>query len=130
MHTILVVEDEPEVRDMVSAVLDDAGHKVVLATNGVEALARLEEVRPDAILSNVVMPVMDGKELCKEIQAHPEYRTIPVIFLSGTQESIIIEDCKPAALIMKPFDFDELLSVINAILRPPGAAADKEGVRV
>ena len=116
MRTILVVEDEQHIAELVIEVLSDAGHRVLTATNGMEALMRLEEERPDLIISNVAMPVMDGIELCKKLQADPDLGSIPVLFLSATQTEIDLEDCKYAALIEKPFDMEALLGTVNQTL--------------
>ena len=116
MRTIMVVEDEVSIAEMVIDILSDAGHRVVTAVNGLQALMHLKDVRPDLIISNVTMPVMDGKELCKKLQSDPELKSIPVVFLSATQSDLDLEECKYAALLEKPFDVEELLGTVSRTL--------------
>ena len=116
MQTILVVEDELPIAEMVIAVLGYAGYKVVVVGNGQEALASLEDLRPDLILSDIMMPVMDGRELCKQLQAHPQHSSIPVIMMSATHNPRHRAGCKPAAFVQKPFTVEELLGAVSKIL--------------
>ena len=120
MRTILVVENERPIAELLLDMLSDAGHRVLMAINGLEALMRLQDVRPDLIISNVTMPVMDGVELCKVLQAHPELSAIPVVFVSAAQTKLDLEDCKYAALIKKPFDMDDLLETVSRTLGDGG----------
>ena len=116
MRTILVVENEQPIAELLLDMLSFTGHKVLMAVNGLEALMRLKDVRPDLIISNVTMPVMDGIELCKELQADPELSAIPVVFVSADQTKLDLEECKYAALIKKPFDMDDFLGTVSQTL--------------
>ena len=116
MRTILLVEDEAPIAQLVLDILSDLGHRVVTAMHGLEALMHLREVRPDLIISNVSMPVMDGKELCKQLQSDPELRTIPIVLLSATRSKLDLEECKYTALIEKPFEVEVLLETISKTL--------------
>ena len=69
------------------------------------------------------MPVMDGKELCKKLQADPELNSIPVVFLSATQNNLDLEDCEYTALIKKPFEIEVLLETISQTLGMSDAPA-------
>jgi two-component system, OmpR family, alkaline phosphatase synthesis response regulator PhoP len=116
MQTILVVEDELPIAEMVIAVLGYAGYKVVVVGNGQEALASLEDLRPDLILSDIMMPVMDGRELCKRLQAHPEHSSIPLVLMSAAHHPSNRDGCKYAAFIRKPFTVEELLEPVSKTL--------------
>jgi len=83
MSRILVVDDQSDVRYMLSSTLSSQGHQVVEARNGEEALWRLHRERPDVVISDVLMPVMDGFELCRRLRDDPTYRDLPFIFCSG-----------------------------------------------
>jgi CheY-like chemotaxis protein len=71
MQTILVVEDELPIAELIAVILGYAGYQTLVAGNGQEAFAYLDAGRPDLILSDIMMPVMDGRELCKRLHAHP-----------------------------------------------------------
>src|SRR5687768_17292082 len=116
MRTILLVEDEAPIAQLVHTILSDLGHRVVTTVHGLEALTHFREVRPDLIISNVSMPVMDGKELCKQLQSDPELSSIPVLLLSATKTDVDLEECNYAALIDKPFDIELLVNTISETL--------------
>lgn len=118
MHTILVVEDEWPIAEIVVDILSDAGHKVVVAGNGHEALACLESLRPDVILSDIMMPSMDGRELCNRLQAHPEHSSIPVVLMSAAHSSISLNGCKFDAFLSKPFAVEELIESVSKAFLP------------
>ncbi|HET9495294.1 MAG TPA: response regulator [Chloroflexia bacterium] len=116
MQVILVVEDEQQIQVLVVALLEYAGYRIITASNGKEALATLETTRPDLILSDIMMPGMDGRELCKRLQAHLQHRSIPVMLMSGGYGSIALDGCKHVAFLKKPFEVTELLNTVSSIL--------------
>jgi CheY-like chemotaxis protein len=113
METILVVEDEPTIAQIVSTLLSDAGYEVVQASNGAEALEYLERVRPVLVLSDIMMPDMDGRELCNKLQSDPDRSSIPVVLMSATHTVTDLRGCKPAAFIGKPFSAEVLLTTVK-----------------
>jgi two-component system alkaline phosphatase synthesis response regulator PhoP len=114
MPIILVVEDELPISEIISTILSSVDYQVLVARNGQEALVCLDEgERPDLILSDIMMPVMDGRELCKKLQAHPGHSSIPVILMSTALTSINLDGCKHSAFLKKPFAVDELLSKVS-----------------
>ena len=115
MKTILIVEDEQAIAEMLAAILEETDYQVVIAGNGQEALRRLETTSPDLILSDVMMPVMDGRTLCKKLQAHPTYRSIPIVLMSAAFDSISRID-GIGAFLMKPFGLQELLNTVSDIV--------------
>ena len=116
MQTILVVEDEVDILQVVVAILEYAGYRIVTASNGLEALAYLETTRPALTLSDVMMPVMDGRELCKRLHAHSQHSSIPVVLMSAAYKPVLLEGYKPAAFLKKPFEATELIELVNKVL--------------
>jgi diguanylate cyclase len=112
MAKILVVEDERPVRLLLQHFLADAAHTVLLATDGQEALRLVAQARPDLILSDVMMPMLDGVGLCRQLKASPATATIPIILMSAVRTSRM-EESGADAFLAKPFDLDELDSVIQ-----------------
>jgi two-component system, OmpR family, alkaline phosphatase synthesis response regulator PhoP len=84
MKTILVVDDEPPIVEIVALVLKYEGYEVLTAGNGREALACLERSEVHLVLSDMMMPVMDGRALCKHIEADAAYGSVPVVLMSST----------------------------------------------
>jgi twitching motility two-component system response regulator PilG len=80
---ILVVDDSPTVRKIVKVTLTKMGCQVVMAEDGLEALAKIEDEKPDLILLDIIMPRMDGYQVCGLIKKKPHYKHIPIIMLSG-----------------------------------------------
>lgn len=117
---LLVVEDVPDTLKLVELTLTFKGYRVITATNGQEALKAIEEERPSLIITDILMPRMDGFTLVHRLRVRPETRSLPVIFLSATY--VAPEDKEFAAaigvsqFIEKPIDIEELLSTVNSLL--------------
>jgi CheY-like chemotaxis protein len=116
MPTILVVDDEPAILDMLQDILQSEGYDVVAVPNGKQGLACLVQTRPDLILSDVMMPEMDGRAFCRALQADPAFSVIPVVLMSAAPAPDVEEDVKYAAFLSKPFDIDTLIRAIVAVL--------------
>jgi DNA-binding response OmpR family regulator len=117
---VLVAEDEPDIRGLVTFSLQYAGFVVVEALNGEEAIKKTEEEQPDLILLDVRMPKMNGYEACRKLKAQESTKHIPVIFLSARgQEAEIKHGLELGAeeYILKPFAPDELYRRVETILR-------------
>jgi two-component system, OmpR family, alkaline phosphatase synthesis response regulator PhoP len=112
MSTILIVDDEFSIIEVLRDVLLDEGYEVVTANNGQEGWASLEKKRPDLVLCDVMMPILDGRELCRRMTSHPRYHAIPLIFMTAVHKSFNQVECNYVATIAKPFDIDEVLSLI------------------
>jgi CheY-like chemotaxis protein len=115
-----VVDDEVGITDALNDLLSEEGFLVLVAGNGKEALARIAERRPDLILLDYMMPVMDGRELLLALQGDPVHRNIPVLMFSAIPRSSIPPDCKPTVFLRKPFSIDRLLAEVSRLL---GASA-------
>ncbi len=119
MSTILVVEDSATQRQMIADFLEDSDFQVKIARNGVEALQRLRDSSPDVVLLDVLMPEMNGYEVCRRIKNDPKTQDIPVIMCSAKITQVdrywgmkIGAD----AYIGKPFKQDELIETIERFL--------------
>ena len=119
---ILIAEDDGEIRQALADMLDFAGYAVRAAANGVEALAVLDDWRPDAILLDVLMPEMDAPAFLAELRARGQ-ADIPILLISALRDLAERAASLPVAgSIAKPFDVDELLAAL-ARLWPPGTGA-------
>ncbi|NUQ76472.1 MAG: response regulator [Polyangiaceae bacterium] len=112
---VLVVDDDPDIRETVREILEEQGYRVVDAENGREALGRLRAgSMPDLILLDLSMPVMSGPEFCSEQQKDPKLSRIPVVVVTATGSP----DQKVAklpinGLLRKPVGLDELLGTVQ-----------------
>ncbi len=124
MAKILVVEDNEMNRDMLSRRLQRKGYEVVLATNGAEGVEMTLSERPDLILMDMSLPVLDGWQATRQIKTNPETQTIPIVALTahalaGDREKSIQAGCDEYET--KPVDFPRLLGKIKSFLEkePP-----------
>ena len=116
---ILVVDDTPANIQTLAAILKEQGYQLSVATNGRQALEVVARVRPDLILLDVMMPEMDGFEACRRLKETPEWRTIPVIFLTAkTETADLVKGFELGAVdyVGKPFNAHELLARVNTHL--------------
>ena len=116
---ILVVEDQPTLLTGIQAVLEEEGYAILTATNGVQALRVLEEVRPDLIVADIMMPQMDGYAFYEAVRSRPEWTLIPFVFLTARANKDDILKGKESGAedyITKPFDLEELLATVRARL--------------
>ena len=115
MSTVLVIEDDPDMREIERATLGSAGHEVKVAANGREGLAVLERVRPCVILLDLMMPVMDGWYFLDMIKNHPEYKTLKVLVLTAAHESQT-RTVQADGVVRKPFDLEALVGRVRELL--------------
>ncbi|MFA7380982.1 MAG: response regulator transcription factor [Bacteroidia bacterium] len=117
---ILVVDDEPDILEFIEYNLKREGYQVFLGSNGQEAIEKAKQVKPDLILLDVMMPVVDGIEACKSLRELPEFKTTFIVFLTARSEEyseIAGFNAGADDYIAKPIKPRVLLSRINAILR-------------
>ena len=106
---LLVVDDDTDLREVVGAVLEDAGYEVSLARHGEEALRLVEDRRPDLILLDMKMPVMDGWEFARELRARLKDQLPTIVVLTAAENpSARAADIGAAGWLGKPFDIQEL----------------------
>ncbi len=115
-HPILVVDDDPDIREAIIEVLEENGHRTLSAANGNEALAALRssDEPPCVILLDLMMPIMDGRAFREAQQADPELAKIPVIVLSAFRDSAeTAKQLDVAGYLPKPVSLDALISLID-----------------
>jgi CheY-like chemotaxis protein len=114
---VLIVEDDADLRDMMAQLLSLEGLNAATVANGREALEYLHEAgRPDVILLDLMMPVMDGWEFRRRQQADPSLSSVPVIVLSALDPARAA-DVNANAFLKKPLDFDRLLALVRSYCR-------------
>ena len=109
---ILVVDDERDLRDLYSENLRDAGHEVLTAGNGAEGLGKLGW-RPDVILLDLMMPIMDGYEFLDQLRRTPGHERTPAVVVSAISTGSWSTHRGATAFVGKPFDSDALLQLIE-----------------
>lgn len=116
---ILVVDDQPSNVQVVGATLGALGHEIIPAADGATALKRVAALVPDLILLDLLMPGISGRDVCLELKKNPEWRDIPVIFLSAADDKDLIVSALDAGgvdYITKPFNQAELISRVRTQL--------------
>jgi twitching motility two-component system response regulator PilH len=120
MSTVLVVEDSMTQRAMITELLKGSGLNVTIASDGVEALEKIEGHSPDLVVLDIVMPRMNGYEVCRQIKANPKTQNIPVVMCSSKGEEFDrYWGMKQGAdaYIAKPFQPTELVGTVKQLLR-------------
>lgn len=136
MKTILLIEDNEEIRDNMAEILEMSNYKVLTAQDGKEGVALVVQHKPDLIVCDIMMPVLDGYGVIHMLQKNPETQNIPFIFLTAKAERAEIRkgmDLGADDYITKPFSGTELLNAIETRLRKSDLvkkdiAAGMEGV--
>ncbi|MBI3709586.1 MAG: response regulator [Proteobacteria bacterium] len=120
MANILIVDDDALLRETLRVVLESVGHDIRLATNGAEALRIVESYKPDLVLTDIIMPEMEGIELIRAVRKI--YPSTPVIAISGGGRTGNVDFLRvaktfgAAAIMQKPFEMDALLNTVQTSL--------------
>ncbi|MFZ1889956.1 MAG: response regulator [Candidatus Binataceae bacterium] len=122
--TILIVDDEFGVLEVLEFILSDAGYTVVSAVNGQDALARLEDTTPDLVIVDFMMPILDGNGVIKAIRSDDKLRNVPIILASALPEQTIRQRCEGYnTFLRKPYRTEQLMEEISKLIagdgRPP-----------
>jgi twitching motility two-component system response regulator PilH len=120
MRAVLLVEDSPAQQEMISRILKKNGWRVIVANDGVEALQSLQKANPDLIVLDIVMPGMNGYEVCRRLKCDPKTQNVPVVMCSSKGEEFDrYWGMKQGAdaYIAKPFEDIELVGTIKQLLR-------------
>jgi DNA-binding response OmpR family regulator len=127
---ILVVDDEPDIRLVVERRLTLKGYEVITAATGYEGLNKARGEHPDLIVLDLMLPGIDGNQICAMLKRDTRYRDIPIIILSAKSQTRDIDvsmSCGADAYVAKPFDHQVLLDQIESLLA--GRATDSETTR-
>jgi CheY-like chemotaxis protein len=119
---VLVVEDDLQLRESLCAYLEDEGFETEGAADGAEALARAHINRPDAIVLDLLMPVMDGLQLMEALSDEPDLSTIPIFVVSGHAEEA--PRAERVSVFSKPVDVEALLRALQEKVNLPSSAAN------
>lgn len=129
MATILVVDDEEPIQELLRFNLEKEGYVVFIATDGEEALKHVASDQPDLIVLDLMLPGMDGLEVCRRLRANPKFQQIPIIMLTAKGEEIdtvLGLELGADDYMTKPFSPRELLARIKARLRRPNSQEETE----
>lgn len=124
--SVLVVDDEPQIRRVLKTALVSKGYSVREARNGEEALEIVREERPDLVLLDMNMPGMDGLETCRELRRSLDLPIIMLTVRSGEQDKVSALDAGADDYVVKPFGIEELLARMRAALRRANSAAEMQ----
>lgn len=120
MAYIIAVDDDPEVLGTLGRVLRHENFEVSLASSGVEAFDIMERRNPDLVILDIIMPEMDGIEICRHLRRDPRFAALPILFLTakGTTDDVVYGlDAGADDYVVKPFELAELRARVHALLR-------------
>src|SRR4051812_44984736 len=123
---ILLADDSITIQKVVELTFSDGDYEVVAVNNGAKAIQKLSEMRPDIILSDIIMPEKNGYEVCEYVKSHPELRNLPVVLLTGTFEPFDPDRAEKAgcdAVVTKPFESQSLIHKVEELIAQAGASA-------
>ncbi|MBW3671192.1 MAG: response regulator [Acidobacteria bacterium] len=134
---ILLADDSITIQKVVELTFSDGDYEVIATNNGTKAIEAIPKVKPDIILSDIIMPEKNGYEVCEWVKSHPEHRNIPVILLTGTFEPFDPDRAEKAgcdAVVTKPFESQSLITKVEELIArrtsapeasPGGSAAEE-----
>jgi DNA-binding NarL/FixJ family response regulator len=121
---LLLVDDEPGLREAVQAYLEDSGFTVEVASNAREGLELARQKLPDLVITDIMMPQVDGYQFLKQLREEPQFKGLPVVFLTArgmTSDRIQGYNAGCDAYLPKPFDPDELVAIVTNLLKQSAA---------
>src|SRR5207237_10362736 len=123
---ILLADDSITIQKVVELTFSDGDYEVTAVNNGNKAIQKLSEMRPDIILSDIIMPEKNGYEVCEFVKSHPDFRNIPVVLLTGTFEPFDPDRADKAgcdAVVTKPFESQSLIAKVEELISASRSAA-------
>jgi CheY-like chemotaxis protein len=127
---VLVVDDEPTIRDLVAEALREAGFDTATAANGVEALTRMQRWLPDAIVLDLMMPRLDGTGFTELMRLNPRFADVPVLLVTaayGAEQAA--QQIGVQAWLAKPFELDDLVLAVSSLAGAPAASPQLQSAR-
>jgi two-component system, sensor histidine kinase and response regulator len=119
-YSILIVDDQPENFEVIEALLHNTDHTLYYASDGITAIDLLNKFDPDLVLLDVMMPEIDGIEVCRQIKANPRWQAIPVIMVTSFHSTDNLSRCLAAGaddFLSKPVNGIELRTRVHSLLR-------------
>jgi CheY-like chemotaxis protein len=119
ISTILVADDEPGIRDVIKSMLSDESYHLIFAENGAEAVDKAHDIIPDLVLLDIMMPKMDGYEVCRHLKSDPLTRDIPVVMLTASNDPQLNRKAFNAgaiACLTKPYRRATLINCVDMAL--------------
>lgn len=118
---ILLVDDEITGAQVLGMILAEQGYTVTVVGDGRQALARLDESAPDVLVTDFMMPFMNGADLVRVVRAHPAFATLPVLVISGAPEAVLrAYHLDYQAFLRKPFGFDAFVDAVRRLMPAAG----------
>jgi two-component system alkaline phosphatase synthesis response regulator PhoP len=120
---VLVIDDEPEITEIVQTFLSEAGYQVLVENSSKNAVEKAHGFKPDVVLLDIMMPGMDGYNICQELKKDPEFADTPIIFLTGKDRGDDMGRSFKSGgdmFIKKPFSCERLLEIVNIVLMSAG----------
>jgi CheY-like chemotaxis protein len=114
---VLVVDDDPDILEAICDILGTESYRVARARNGLEALERVDAERPDVILLDLMMPVMDGVTFAQALRQRPAVSDVPILVISADGNPQRAASVNARGYLAKPFDIDALLAHVASICR-------------
>lgn len=127
---LLLVDDEPGLREAVQAYLEESGFEVSVASNAQQGWELLQNKLPDLVITDVMMPQVDGYQFLKQMREDPRFKALPVVFLTArgmTSDRILGYQAGCDVYISKPFDPDELVAIVQNLLQRRADQNSEEG---
>ena len=122
MKSILLVDDEYALVENITELLCEEGYRVVSTGNGKDALARLQSEQPDLLITDFMMPVVNGRDLVRAVRAIPAFHELPIIMMSATIKTVALSDAvgtiTVSAFLAKPVRWAALLAQVVALIGP------------
>ena len=124
MSTVLVVDDEFGIAELIVDILTDEGHRVVTAANGRQGLEALARERPSLVFLDYMMPVLDGAGMLRGMAEDASLNGVPVVMMSSIPEATVAERCRGySAFMRKPFRIAEIMSLTDRLLAEPKSSS-------
>jgi len=120
---ILVIDDEPEITEIVETFLVESGYQVAVENSPSEAVEKARAFKPDVVLLDIMMPGVDGYDICQQLKADPQFAGVPIIFLTGKDRTDDMGRSFRSGgdmFIKKPFSCERLLEIVNIVLLSTG----------